>query len=43
MRIRQLGLQDYALVWEAMKRFTAERNETTEDELWLLERYLYEA
>ena len=37
MRIRQLGLQDYALVWEAMKRFTAERNETTEDELWLLE------
>jgi lipoyl(octanoyl) transferase len=35
--IRQLGLQDYRSVWEAMKNFTMTRNETTPDELWILE------
>jgi lipoyl(octanoyl) transferase len=35
--IRHLGLADYAAVWEAMRRFTAERSATTPDELWVLE------
>lgn len=37
MQIRQLGIQDYLSVWEQMKQFTLERDENTEDELWLLE------
>lgn len=35
--VRQLGLQAYQPVWDAMERFTAERGEQGEDELWLLE------
>lgn len=35
--IRHLGLADYAAVWEAMRRFTAERSAATPDELWVLE------
>ena len=35
--IRDLGLQDYEPIWKAMKKFTAERDETTPDELWCLE------
>jgi lipoyl(octanoyl) transferase len=35
--IRQLGRQPYMAVWEAMRRFTATRQEETPDELWLLE------
>lgn len=35
--IRELGLQDYSLVWQAMKDFTEQRNEQTPDQLWLLE------
>jgi lipoyl(octanoyl) transferase len=35
--VRHLGLVDYQATWEAMRRFTEARNETTEDELWLLE------
>jgi lipoyl(octanoyl) transferase len=37
VRIRQLGVEDYATVWDAMKRFTAERDPMTPDELWVLE------
>lgn len=37
--IRQLGLQDYATAWEAMSRFTDERNDSTLDELWLVQHY----
>jgi lipoyl(octanoyl) transferase len=35
--IRQLGLQNYLPVFQAMKQFTAIRDETTQDEIWFLE------
>src|SRR3954466_3410173 len=35
--IRQLGLQDYELVWRQMKAFTLTRNAATPDELWQVE------
>jgi len=35
--IRQLGRQDYAPTLEAMQRFTAERDDDTPDELWIVE------
>jgi len=35
--VRSLGEQPYLETWEAMKRFTAERDATTADELWCLE------
>ena len=35
--VRHLGTQPYEPVWQAMRRFTAERDEETADELWLLE------
>ena len=35
--IRDLGLQDYEPIWQRMQKFTAERDETTRDELWCLE------
>ncbi|APD86171.1 octanoyltransferase [Alteromonas sp. Mex14] len=35
--IRQLGRQPYEPIFEAMKRFTDERGETTLDEIWLVE------
>ncbi len=37
LRIRQLGCQPYESVWRAMLRFTDERDDTTGDELWLVE------
>jgi lipoyl(octanoyl) transferase len=37
LKIRQLGLQDYEKTWQAMQVFTKQRNEQTEDEIWLLE------
>ncbi len=37
LRIRQLGLADYEPVWRAMQAFTDQRDETTPDELWLVE------
>ncbi|QLG88571.1 lipoyl(octanoyl) transferase LipB [Chitinibacter bivalviorum] len=37
LRVRQLGQMDYEPTWQAMQRFTAERNAETVDELWLLE------
>jgi lipoyl(octanoyl) transferase len=35
--IRQLGLQEYQLVWQAMQQFTNERTQDTADEIWLVE------
>ncbi|WP_086983294.1 lipoyl(octanoyl) transferase LipB [Vibrio aphrogenes] len=35
--IRQLGRQDYEPVWQAMHRFTDERDAHTPDEIWLVE------
>lgn len=35
--IRQLGRQPYEPVWQAMQAFTDERDDTTIDELWVLE------
>lgn len=35
--IRDLGLQDYTQVWQAMQHFTDQRGADTPDELWLLE------
>ena len=37
--IRELGMQHYQPVWDAMERFTAERGEDGVDELWLLEHF----
>lgn len=39
MLVRELGLQPYQPIWQAMKAFTLQRNETTPDELWLLEHF----
>ncbi|HIQ40338.1 MAG TPA: lipoyl(octanoyl) transferase LipB [Sulfurivirga caldicuralii] len=35
--IRQLGLQPYESVWQAMRTFTHQRNPDTVDEIWLVE------
>lgn len=35
--IRDLGLQDYEPIWQKMQQFTADRDESTPDELWCLE------
>ncbi|MBA2549379.1 MAG: lipoyl(octanoyl) transferase LipB [Burkholderiaceae bacterium] len=37
MIVRQLGCEDYARTWQAMRVFTAARCEDTEDELWMVE------
>lgn len=37
LKVRQLGVRDYAPVWQAMQQFTDERDENTEDEVWLLQ------
>lgn len=37
IRITHLGRVDYEPVWRAMQAFTAERTESTADELWVLE------
>jgi lipoyl(octanoyl) transferase len=37
LHTRFLGRQPYAETYEAMRRFTAERQEATPDELWLVE------
>jgi lipoyl(octanoyl) transferase len=39
MLIRDLGLVAFQPTFEAMQKFTAGRDESTEDELWLLEHY----
>jgi lipoyl(octanoyl) transferase len=35
--VRQLGCQPYEQVWQAMSRFTNERNDDSTDELWVVE------
>ena len=35
--IHTLGLVEYQPTWDAMKRFTAERNNETRDEIWLVQ------
>ena len=35
--IKDLGIQDYIPTWDAMKKFTIERNESTQDELWIVQ------
>lgn len=35
--VRQLGLADYAETWQAMQSFTDTRDDSAQDELWLLE------
>src|SRR5690349_1095318 len=37
--IRQLGLQPYSAIWQAMRDFTQQRTADTVDELWLLEHH----
>ncbi len=37
MRVRELGRVDYREAWEAMRRFTAGRDEHSDDELWFVE------
>ncbi len=37
MQHRRLGMVDFASTFESMKVFTAERTQTTEDEIWLLQ------
>lgn len=37
LRLRHLGLADYATTWDAMRAFTEARTAGTPDELWLLE------
>ncbi len=37
IKIQQLGLQPYEITWQAMKSFTETRQETTPDELWIVE------
>lgn len=36
-RVRPLGLAPYEPTWRAMQRFTDERDESTPDEIWLVE------
>lgn len=36
-QIKKLGLVDYQPTWEAMRAFTAARNEHTADEIWLVQ------
>ena len=35
--VKQLGLVDYAPTYEAMRKFTQQRNSDTPDEIWVLE------
>ncbi len=37
LKIRQLGQQDYQLTWAAMKAFSLQRDNNTDDEVWFVE------
>lgn len=37
VKVRHLGVQDYLPTYEAMKKFTNERDASTPDEIWVLE------
>lgn len=39
MKINSLGLQDFQATWQKMHDFTINRDENTEDELWILEHF----
>jgi lipoyl(octanoyl) transferase len=39
LTVRHLGLQPYEPVWRAMQAFTDARDETTADELWMLQHW----
>lgn len=39
VRIRELGVEDYASIWAAMQGFTAERDAHSDDEFWVLEHH----
>ena len=36
LKIKQLGEQDYQIVWQAMQDFTEARNKETDDEIWVV-------
>ncbi len=35
--VKQLGLQPYEIIWEAMRNYTEQRDQESQDQLWLLE------
>jgi lipoyl(octanoyl) transferase len=35
--VRELGVQDYQLTWDNMRRFTDQRTADSDDEIWLVE------
>lgn len=37
LEVLQLGMRDYMEVWQDMQRFTAERDDNTPDQIWLVE------
>lgn len=37
LQVRQLGLQNYEPVWQAMQQFTDTRDNDTEDQVWLVQ------
>ncbi len=37
IKIKQLGLQDYLPIWQAMQNFTQQRAKETRDEVWIVE------
>lgn len=37
--VHRLGVCDYTTIWEAMRRFTDERDATTQDQIWLVEHF----
>lgn len=37
MKIREFGIQPYQRIWQQMQDFTDQRDELTEDELWVLQ------
>ena len=39
IKIKQLGLQDYDSVWQAMRLFTQQRGSKTQDEIWVVEHF----
>lgn len=39
IKIKEKGLRDYTSTWKEMISFTENRNDHTEDELWILEHY----
>jgi lipoyl(octanoyl) transferase len=37
LTVRTLGMQDYIPTWKAMQEFTQQRQQSTQDEIWLVE------